>query len=128
MRKRDMNVLAWILACAVGLVNIAFNVQAQRAAGTAETWGEGMASVQFLLLFLIGCASLLLLYTLYCQQVPLARAILLMGAVSIVGGTLFGIVVRGNQLDTIEWCLIGAITLLFCYRLFRSLLPAGLAN
>jgi hypothetical protein len=102
-----MNVWAWILAIAVGLMNIAFNVQAQRAAGYAESWVEGLLSLQFLLLFvIIGCASLLLLYTLYCQQVPLARAILFMGAISIVGGTMFGLIVRGNRLDEIEWCLV----------------------
>jgi multidrug transporter EmrE-like cation transporter len=94
----------------------------------SESWTEGLLSLQFFLLFAIGCASLLLLYTLYCQQVPLARAILFMGAISIVGGTMFGLIVLGNRLDKIEWCLVGAITLLFCYRLFRSLLTASLEN
>jgi glucan phosphoethanolaminetransferase (alkaline phosphatase superfamily) len=120
-----MNAWAWTLAISVGLVNIAFNAQAQRAAKSAESWGQGVISLEFLLLFVIGCVSLLLLYTLYSLQVPLARAILLMGAVSIVGGTMFGIAFRGNRIDAIEWCLFGVITLLLCYRLFRSLLSAN---
>ena len=87
--------------------------------------GGGLWSAQFLILFVLGCASLLLLYTLYCQQVPLARAISFMGAVSIVGGAMFGVFVRGNRLDAIEWCLVLAIALLFLYRLFQSVLTGS---
>jgi hypothetical protein len=123
-----MNVWAWMLAITVGLLNIAFNVQAQRTAEYADSWPEGLLSFHFFLLFVIGCVSLLVLYTLYSQQVPLARAVLLMGAISILGGTMFGIIVRGNRLDGIEWCLVVAISLLFCYRLFRSLIPASFGN
>jgi Ca2+/Na+ antiporter len=120
-----VSISAWILAFAVGVTNIAFNVQAQRAAADASSWGQGLWSVQFLVLFVLGCASLLLLYTLYCQQVPLARAISLMGAVSIVGGATFGVFVRGNRLDAIEWFLLLAIALLFLYRLLQSVLTGS---
>ena len=115
-----MSILAWLLAIIVGLLNILFNVQAQRAAVYASSWGDGLWSVQFLILFVIGCSSLLFLYTLYCQDVSLARAILFMGAVSIVGGAMFGVFIRGNRLDAIEWCLMSAIVLLYIYRFLQS--------
>jgi hypothetical protein len=116
-----MSYLGWILVIAVGVLNIAFNIQAQRAATHSNSWLDGIITLNFLALFLIGCASLVALYTLYLQQVILARGILLMGAISIVGGTLFGVLARGNRLDAIEWYLVVAIVLLFCYRVFRTL-------
>lgn len=120
-----MSISAWILAIMVGLINIAFNVQAQRAAAYASSWEGGLWSAQFFILFVLGCASLLLMYTLYCQRVPLAQAISFMGAVSIVGGAMFGVFVRGNRLDAIEWCLVLAIALLFLYRLLQSVLTGS---
>jgi multidrug transporter EmrE-like cation transporter len=120
-----MNVWAWALAITMGIMNIAFNLQAQRTATDAQSWAEGVVSLQFAVLFAIGCASLLVLYTLYCQKVPLATAVLFMGATSIVGGTLFGVLFRGNRLDLPEWSLITLIGMLFLYRLLRSLLSAS---
>ena len=117
-----MSILVWMLAVVVGLTNLAFNVQTQRAALNASSWGEGIWSLQFLIPFMVGCASLLFLYTLYRQQVQLAQAISFMGAVSIVGGTIFGVVLRGNRLDIIEWCLVSSIALLFVYRLLKPAL------
>ena len=116
-----MNTLAWLLAVAVGLINIVFNLQAQRAAYRGD-WMGGILSFDFFLLFCIGCCSLLVLYSLYAQQVPLARGILLMGAISIIGGTSFGVLTRGNSLDAVEWMLVAAICILFIYRFLRSVL------
>jgi len=117
-----MNSLSWTLVVGVGVINIAFNFQAQRAASHADSWLSGILSWEFFLLFVIGCSSLLSLYSLYAQTVPLARGILLMGAISILGGTIFGVVVRGNRLDPIEWGLVATIFILFFYRFARSLI------
>ena len=74
-----------MLVFLVAGLNISFNAQAQRTATSAASWSGGIVSFDFLLLFALGCGSLLALYTLYAQQVLLARGILLMGAVSIFG-------------------------------------------
>ena len=38
---------------------------------------------------------------------------------------MFGVFVRGNRLDAIEWCLVLAIALLFLYRLLQSVLTGS---
>ena len=40
-----------------------------------------------------------------------------MGAVSILGGSAYGILVRGNRLDTVEYSILAAIILLLGYRI-----------
>jgi hypothetical protein len=72
------------------------------------------------MLFAVGSGSLFALYTLYAQQVVLARGIILMGAVSILGGSAYGALVRGNRLDKIECFLLTAIALLLGYRIAIS--------
>jgi len=42
-----------------------------------------------------------------------------MGAASIVGGTLFAVIVRGEKPPLVEWLLLVLISALFCYRLIR---------
>lgn len=111
-----MTLVAWAFVVFVGLLNIAFNVNARAAADTADSWIGGICSVRFLVYFLIGCSSLFALYTLYFQGVTLSRAIVLMGTVSIIGGTLYGLW-KGQRLDGVEWALLAALTALFVYRL-----------
>ncbi len=43
-----------------------------------------------------------------------------MGAVSIVGGAMFGVMVRHNQLDPVEWVILAAIMLLVLYWLLQT--------
>jgi hypothetical protein len=99
-----MSLWAWILVLSVGALNVAFNFQAERAAQSARSWSDGIVSWQFLKLFLIGCASLVALYSLYLHQVTLARGILLMGATSILGGTIFALYwqTKDSQLGGVE--------------------------
>jgi hypothetical protein len=116
---------SWVLVIIVGLLNIVFNVQAQRAAADGVSWLSGLVGAQFWLTCAIGTISMILLYTLYRQEVLLARGLLLMGAVSILGGTILGVVVLKNRLDFVEWGLVGAIALLLFYRLLKPLLDAS---
>jgi hypothetical protein len=111
-----MTVLSWAFVIVIGVLNIAFNVNARLAAGAADTWGAGIFTLQFLIYFIIGCTSLLALYTLYYHGITLTRAIVLMGSVSIIGGTAYGLF-KGQRLDGVEWLLLGVLTILFGYRL-----------
>ena len=116
MGGRYMTVATWTLIFAVGLLNIAFNVNARIAASAANSWYEGLFTFRFFFYFLIGFTSLLALYTLYFQGIALPRAILLMGAISIIGGTVYGLI-KGQRLDNIELSILLALVALFFYRL-----------
>jgi len=110
-----MTAMSWVFVIGVGVLNIAFNVNARLAANSADSWSGGIFSLQFLIYFAIGCSSLLALYTLYYQGITVTRAIVLMGTVSIIGGTAYGLS-KGQRLDGVEWLLLGALTALFAYR------------
>jgi hypothetical protein len=111
-----MTMISWAFVIAVGVLNIAFNVNARLAADAADTWTAGILTLRFLIYFFIGSTSLFALYTLYYQGITLTRAIVLMGTVSIIGGTAYGLS-KGQRLDGVEWLLLGALTILFTYRL-----------
>lgn len=102
----------------VGFLNIAFNVWTRKAAAESDSWLEGILSFPFAVAFTIGTASLLTLFTLYSTKIQLGRAILLMGAVSIIGGTLYGTFVGRQPLTATESGLVVAIGALFLYRVF----------
>ncbi len=105
---------------AVGLLNVALNVLVQKAAGSQRSWSELFSSSEFLIAFLVGCLSFAALFTLYASRIHLGRAILLMGAVSIVGGTLYAIATTDYRPTVTESILLLSIAGLFTYRLLTS--------
>jgi hypothetical protein len=94
------------------------------------SWASGLLTLTFIAAFVIGCVSLIAafvigcvslitLYTLYRSGIQLGRAILLMGAVSIVGGTLYGLWADPKlKLHVTEWIILLLMTLFFIYRIF----------
>jgi len=100
------------LAASVAIANIALNLLASKAAAEAEAWPDVFATQSFGLAFITGTASLLLMTTLYHMgrhsAFGMANGILLMGSLSIVGGTLLG-VFRGNVVHWSEWVLLALI-------------------
>jgi len=97
----------------VGLANIALNVFAKAAASQGRSLGAVVSSGSFVLALLAGSISLTGLLWVYQSRVGLASAILLMGAVSIVGGALVGIFLYGNRLHPAEIGLLFVIVILF---------------
>jgi hypothetical protein len=116
-----MSLWAICFAVLVGALNIAFNRQTRESAVAAvargASWTEGLITFDFLAAFLIGCVSLLVLYSLYREGILLARGILLMGAVSIVGGTLYGILVQHNRPSMPEYVLLALMAVFFLFSL-----------
>jgi hypothetical protein len=83
-----------ILAALVSSANIALNISTTRAAGTAESWPDIFKSTEFASAFVAGIVSLIMMTTLYYvgrgNQFGMASGILLMGALSMIGGTIIG--------------------------------------
>ncbi|WP_316162873.1 hypothetical protein [Bradyrhizobium sp. SZCCHNRI20481] len=97
-----------IFSFLVSSANIALNFLSARTASSVSEWQSMFSTATFGFAFLVGTASLLLLLTLYFfgrnDQFGMANGVLLMGATSIVGGTLFGYFL-GGRVHWSEWCL-----------------------
>lgn len=117
-----MKINSYLLICLVAIINVSLNANIKRTALQDETFSGALFSVNFILCFIIGICSLLLLLAVYQSGVNLARGILLMGAISILGGTIFGVLVKQNKLDTIEWVIFFTIAALYAYKLLKELL------
>lgn len=78
-----------IAAIFVGLVNVALNFWIRSAAQQSDSVIDNILSAKFLTAFFLGLVSLSCLFFLYSLKADLGRAILLAGAVSILGGCLF---------------------------------------
>ena len=105
-----------VLILTVAVLNISLNVATQWTAGNAVGFLDAVKSTRFALAFTIGFLSLLGLIGVYSSGLNLGRGILLMGAVSILGGTLFAVFVRGAKLPAVEWCIFGTLLVLIAYR------------
>lgn len=107
----------------VGVTNVFLNYLVQRAASQDGEALQNLFSLSFLAAFCVGVVSLLFLFLLYSSRVELGRAILLMGATSIVGGSLFGLAVSSAKFSMIEWALLGLISLFYVARFLEKWLP-----
>ncbi len=118
-----MNSVSGILVVLTGLINVALNVLVRNAAVAHQgrTYVDMLKSQAFGLAFLVGISSLLCLAAVHRSELNLAQAIALMGSVSIVGGSLYGIA-RGNTMSPVEWILVALIAVLFLYRWFAPLI------
>lgn len=105
-----------ILAITVAVLNISLNVWIRKAAVSTNSAFEAFFSKPFLISFLIGTASICALTFLYSSKVELGRAIIMMGAISIVGGAVYSIVLTNYKPDIFEIFILGALSSLFIYR------------
>lgn len=109
-----------MLASFVSMANIALNYLASKAALESEYWTGMFRTGSFAIAFMVGIASLGGMASLYFvgrdSSFGMANGILLMGAVSIIGGTLVGVFVRGNALHWTEWILMSSIVALIGIR------------
>lgn len=92
------------------------NAAAKAAAKPDSSYWDALGSGSFALAFCIGISSLLAMVAVYQGGLSLARGILFMGAVSIVVGSIVGMVRDGELLAIEELFLLAAIAALFVYR------------
>jgi hypothetical protein len=108
----------WILifAAVAGVLNVAMNVVVHSAAHNGSNYLDSLLSWRSLAAMLIGAISLLCLLKVFTYKAGLASGILLLGASSIIGGTLFGIFYQRQYLPKDEMGLFIVITLFYLYR------------
>lgn len=102
----------------VSICNIALNMRVQKIAIIANQ-SNSINFVQILIAFIIGTASMISMFYVYKNpDINLTRGIAWMGAISIIGGSMYGYMIRKNSLDIEEYILIFCLILLFSYRIF----------
>ena len=116
---------AIVLAIFVGFLNVGLNLTVSEAARPTETltrWVPGHTSVVLLTLaFIIGCSSLTAMFFFYRLEGGLARGLILMGTVSIVVGSVTGMILSGKSVDRIEIALLCILAVLFLFRWMKTM-------
>ena len=115
---RELKVIAFVLA--VPLINIVLNTLVQATAQLGKPYFPSIFSWPFFAAYMVGTVSILTMLALYQTGVSLGSGILLMGAVSIVGGAVFGMLRDQQLLPVDELMLLGVIVILFSYRWLKS--------
>jgi len=117
-----------LFAFLVSLANIGLNYLATTAAAAAANWSSIFFTRAFVLAFAVGTASLVFMMTLYYfgknNQFGMANGILLMGAASIVGGTLIGYFQPGSRVLWSEWTIFALILLFVFIRFLKAVNPS----
>jgi hypothetical protein len=117
--------LVILVATLVGCINVALNVCMREAASPRpiflQWFGSDRATiVLFAGAFLVGCASLAMMFYFYRLETNLARGLILMGTVSIVMGSVTTMIVTRKMVDLAELLLLGTLTLLFLFRWMKT--------
>jgi hypothetical protein len=113
------------LVVCIPILNIALNTAAKSVGSPDRTLVSALISWKFALAFCIGSTSLVLLVALYRTGIPLGRAILLMGAMSILGGAAWGYLFHRVAPTPIEVALLVAIGALLFVRLYQLASTVG---
>jgi len=108
----------WISAAS--FANILLNITARRMIASSSNYYAAIFSTKFVICFMVGMVSLLSLIKVYSFGVSISRGILLMGAISILGGSLIGVLLFKQPLTKIEWAIFSLLSILMVYRWFIS--------
>jgi hypothetical protein len=118
-----------LIAGSVAAANILLNALTSKAASESKSWVDVFTTSTFGLALLTGIVSLLLMTTLYYlgrqSTFGMANGVLLMGAMSIVGGTLVGYFIRGSTVHWSEWVLM---LLILCFVGIRYAVGIGIVR
>lgn len=105
------------LITSVSVCNIALNMQVQKIAVMLNETNK-LNFLQIFIAFFVGTLSMFFMFFLYKNpEVNLSRGIAWMGAISIIGASLYGYIIRKNILDFEEYVLISCLVVLFFYRI-----------
>jgi hypothetical protein len=116
---------AIIFAVLVGCINVCLNLSVREAARPSplsiQWFGPDNSLLPFLsLAFLIGCGSLTAMFFFYRLEGNLARGLILMGAVSIVVGSIATMMLSGKLVDRIEILMLATLAVLFVFRWMKT--------
>jgi hypothetical protein len=111
----------------VSALNVSLSIFAKKTGKQGGTFYEALTSTTFLWTMVIGTASVLCLIGVYRQGFEVSRGLLFMGALSILGGSLFALWYYGTKITGIEWILFGCIATLIAVRFWQMTYPSTLA-
>ena len=116
-----MRVLTLLLIISIPVLNIGIHAAIKNTTVLAggSFFGSFLSS-GFLLASTLCAALVFCLLGLYTSGIALSRAILCMGAISILGGSLFGVLYLGEKLTTIEWLLFANLSAIMVYKLYLT--------
>lgn len=116
-----MKAATLLLIFFIPFLNIAIHAAIKNAITIAGgSFSGSFFSYGFLLAFSLGIALVVSLFGLYASGLTLSRAILFMGVISILGGSLFGVVYFDEHLTRVEWLLFANLSVLLTYRFFLT--------
>ena len=121
-----MNNSAFVLVFAflVSIANVGLNFFVAHTASSAKGWGAMFTSTNFVLAFLLGIGSLSFMSMFYYfgrgNQIGMANGVLLMGATSIIAGTLLGYFGQGARVHWSEWCIFALLIVFIFLRYVKS--------
>ncbi|MCJ8325148.1 MAG: hypothetical protein MJK06_14805 [Hyphomicrobiales bacterium] len=117
----NVNPITVSVACiAIGFINVLLNIFIKRAADQPGGFWSNISSITFVMAFLVGTLSLVSIFSLYSLKVDLGRAILLMGAASIVGGSVIAIILFDADFSSLEFVILALIAVFYIIRLFNA--------
>ncbi len=112
-----MKVVTLLLILSIPILNIGIHAAIKNTTALAGgSFSGSFFSYGFLLAFTLCVALVFCLLGLYSSGITLSRAILFMGAISILGGSLTGVFCLGERLNTIEWLLFANLSAIMLYR------------
>lgn len=116
-----MKAATFMLILSIPVLNIAIHAAIKNAIALAGgSFTGSFFSYGFLLASSLCAILAVCLLGLYSSGITLSRAILFMGVISILGGSLFGVVYLGEHLNRVEWLLFANLFLLLTYRFFLT--------
>lgn len=110
---------AIMLLITVPITNILLNFAAKNAAKSDGSYLNVLISIPFLLAYLIGTISLIALVAVYHQSINVSQGIVLMGAGSIIGGSVIGMICEKRLLDFPDLFILILITIFYVYRYLK---------
>ncbi len=111
---------AFIFIVLVAISNICLNYFVRNSVDNNLTIGRNIISKDFLLAFTVGVISIICLLQVYRSNVNLAQGILLMGAISIIIGSIFSAVYFKQKYTIIEMLILIVLSLLIIYRWYLT--------
>jgi len=111
------------LAVMVGGLNVLMNYLVKGAAEGSDSGIAGLYSLSFIAAFFVGCASITTMFFFYrVAGDSLARGLILMGAVSTVGGSILSVYVLHHEIDRIEQAILFVIATLLIFKWLKNVM------
>jgi hypothetical protein len=109
-----MEIISIISGMIVGVLNVFLNIYVQKSSNNG-TFIESFFSINFLIAFIIGVASITAMLTFYTStiKINLGQALMLMASSSLIFGVLINWLYFKKNIELIDWGIF--VILIFSY-------------